>query len=371
MRADLFELKSLYFNSAYLGPTPKVAQELIAASVKRTLDPAFLAYDEWFKLPDQNRARLAALLNVPDDSIALSTSVSELVSHVANGIELHAQDEVLLLKGDYPAMVLPWLLMAELKGLRVHFLELEDFLVPSRFKSKLSDRTRVAACSHVMFNTGIRLPIAELGRYAQEAEVLFLSDVSQSFGGMRLSQDILKHVDIFVGVMYKWMLGPYGSAFGRFSERALNEVRRTHASWSVSPNSGRSENLLNYTTETLPGARRFDRGQAASFLNNAALEGALETLADVGLDKIEAHNAGLVSHFVSHLPKIFQVAAPTELRSNIVCIKPPEGNALEFKARLAEHDIDVSVREGNLRLSFHLFNTRHEVEKLLKVLQTD
>lgn len=369
MFADLFDLKSLYFNAAYMGPLPKRAQKLIDVALKRAADPAFLHFEDWFNQPEKTRARFASLLRCPNDNIALSTSVSELVSHLANGVDLKSGDEVLLLKNDYPSMVLPWMVMSELKGIRLHFLELEDFLDPKRFKGKITARTRVAGCSHVMFSTGMQLPVAELGAIARTADVLFVSDVSQSFGGMQIAPEILKNVDILVGVAYKWLLGPYGTAFGYFSNRALENVRRTHASWIASPNSTRSESLTNYTTETTAGARKFDRGQSPCFFTNAGLEGALGTLEEIGLKKVEAHNAGLTEYFLAHLPKDYEVAAPKELRSNIVCVKPPEGNALELKTKLAEQKIDVSVREGNVRLSFHIFNSKQQIEVLLKELR--
>lgn len=368
MHADLFTLKSVYLNSAYFGPTPKRAKELIDLSLKRSMDPAFLGFDEWFKLTEQNRVRLARLIGTAPDAVALSTSVSELVGHVSNGMELHPQDEILLLEGDFPSMILPWMVVAELKGLRLNFLKLEEFMDPARFKKHLNGRTRLAACSHVLFDSGIQLPIAELAAHTKKAEVLFLADISQSFGGMRITPEILKNVDILVGVAYKWLLGPYGSAIGWFSERAQKEIRRTHASWQVSPNSVSAESLLDYTTEALPGARKFDRGQSSSPLINAGLQGAFETLEEAGLEKIERHNHKLTAHFLSNLPAGFTPKASKDHLSNIVCIHPAEGNALELKSILAENGVDVSVREGNLRLSFHLFNTVEQVDKVLKLL---
>ncbi|MGE0526116.1 MAG: aminotransferase class V-fold PLP-dependent enzyme, partial [Bdellovibrionales bacterium] len=214
------------------------------------------------------------------------------------------------------------------------------------------------------------LPIADLGRICRERQVLFLADTSQSLGGMSLSSDILHNVDILVGVAYKWLLGPYGSAYGCFSKEAMSSLPRTHASWLVSPIAKDTENLLNYTTATLPGARKFDRGQSASFLITAALAGALEIISEVGLREIEQHNAGLVAHFLEHLPKGNTVAGPQDFRSNIVCVRPATKDAKALKALLAQNSIDVSVREGLVRFSFHFFNTREHVEKTLPLLTT-
>jgi selenocysteine lyase/cysteine desulfurase len=364
----MFELKSVYLNSAYMGPLPTVAKDRVSEMAERCLDPAFWRYDDWFKISDIIRSRYAKLLGCHSDFIALSTSVSELVSHVANGLSLTDDDEVVLMNGDYPSMILPWMVAATRIGFKIRMLEVEDFLEPARLKSNLSKNVRLVGVSHVLFNTGAKLPIDAIGAICRENESLFLSDVSQSFGGMTIPSKALQSVDILVGVGYKWLLGPYGSAFGYFSVRALAKVERSHATWLVSPNSKSSENLLNYSISTLSGARRFDRGQTPSFLISAALDGSLGLIQEVGLDKIEQHNSGLVQYFLNSMPKGNIVATPLDFLSNIVCVKPKKLEPMEMKDRLARDGVDVSVREGHLRVSFHFFNQVTDVDKLLTVL---
>jgi selenocysteine lyase/cysteine desulfurase len=361
MRDDLFALKSKYFNSAYMGPMPLPAKAAIENYVRLAVDPVDLTHT--FDLDDEVRDALAKLLQVAPSTVAISTSVSELVSHVANGLELQPDDEVVLMQGDYPSLVLPWMVAHERRRFKLRFLPREDFFSPARFRQALNPRTRFAACSHVMFNTGLRLPVAELAKVARENDVLFLSDISQSFGGMDLDSGLRENVDILVGVAYKWLLGPYGSAFATFSGRALERVQRTHASWLHTPGAKARENLLNYTTATRSGARRFDRGETAAFLNCVALKASLEMLAEIGLAQIEKHNAELTQYFLDHLPKNIPVTGSRQAQSNIVCLQPAD--PMEAKARLAKKKIDVSVREGSLRASFHLFNTRAQVDEFL------
>ncbi len=360
-----FDLKSIYLNSAYLGPMPLRAKKNVEAVLARGLDPAFYLYDEWRPIPDQLRERLARLLGTTMDSISINTSVSEVVSHVADGLELREGDEVLLLEGDYPSMVLPWMVRAERNGFQIRFAPLSDFLSVNGLKKHITGRTRLVGCSHVMFNTGIKLPVENIGRLLKEKfdAVLFLTDVSQSFGGLAIKAEHIRNCDVITGVGYKWLLGPYGCAFGYFSKRALEKIRRTHASWLQSPNGQTSENLLKYTTESLPGARKFDRGQTASFLIAAAWAGALDLLGEVGLDKIEDHNLKLADQLRRELPKDYPPVSTDEFHSQIVCIR--HLNALELRSRLTKNNIDVSVREGALRISLHLFNTSEQVRRLL------
>ena len=100
--------------------------------------------------------------------------------------------------------------------------------------------------------------------------ILFVVDGTQGFGGMKLSAEEIENLDIFICSSYKWLLGPYGHAFGYFRKEAQERVKHQNANWVKSPNSKVVYSLLEYTTETLPGARKYDRGQTSNFLVNAA-----------------------------------------------------------------------------------------------------
>jgi len=360
----MFELKSTYLNSAYFGPTPVRSREYVEKSLKRTMDPSGIAIEDWINIPDRIRNQLGALMGVSADNIALGSSVSDFVSHVANGIDLSTSDEVLLMKDDFPSMILPWMVLSELRGFKVRVLPVATFQDPDRLKKEFTAQTKFAGCSHVMFNTGLQLPVGELGKIARAHGVLFMADISQSFGAMRLKKDVVENVDILVGVDYKWLLGPFGSAHAYFSNDALKRVQRTTGNWAASPRT-HAGNLLDYTTEVLPGARKFDKGQSSSFLITAALEGSLNLIAEVGLEKIEAHNFKLAEQFHKSLPKDYERGAGVY---PIVCIRPPNVDIAELKERLTKNQIDVSIRQGWVRVSFHFFNTPEQVDQILKVL---
>lgn len=364
----MFELKSIFFNAAYMGPTSLRSKKYIEEMIANTMDPSLTNFEARMNSLEEVRSLYAELLGVKADNVAMSTSISELVGHVANGMDFKDGDNVVLMEGDYPSMVLPWMLVADMKRIEVRLLPREKFLNPELLRSEINSRTMFIGCSHVMFNTGIRLPIEEIGKIAKEKGVMFMADASQSFGGMRIRREILENVDILVCVGYKWLLGPYGSAFGYFNDRALKDIRRTHATWTVSVNSANTENLLNYTLETTPGARKFDRGETASYLICAGLKGALETIKERGLEKIEVHNKALVHHFVENLPDKYEILSPPDKRSNIICVKPKDGDVQGLKNRLLESNVQISVREGAVRFSFHLWNTRTEVDDVLKLL---
>ena len=142
-----------------------------------------------------------------------------------------------------------------------------------------------------------------------------------------------------------------------------------NANWITSKNSKVVTSLLEYTTETLEGARRFDRGQTANLLTIASLEGALEFLLEVGVENIEQYNNKLTSYFYeNYSTKKYELITPKEMSGNIICLKGKNIDSHLLEKDLKDRDIDVSIREGNIRISFHIYNSLEHVEHLLNVL---
>ena len=154
-------------------------------------------------------------------------------------------------------------------------------------------------------------------------------------------------------------------------KNAKIDVHHNSGNWITSANSTDVQSLLDYTTETIPGARKFDRGQTANLLATSCLEKSLELLLEVGLENIEEYNQNLVSHFIKNLKsKNLKLITPKEKPSNILCFKVMGGQTSELEQKLISNNIDVSIREGSLRLSFHLYNSLAQVNFLLNIINS-
>jgi cysteine desulfurase/selenocysteine lyase len=364
-------LQQKFFNSAYYGPSPLRSRQAAQRAIDIEMNPVDFPFAKWRDIPDRVRGALARLLDVSGENISHHASVTEVISYLSLGYPFQSGDKVVLLEGDFPSNILPWMLNQERQGYEVCRLRQECFADPDLLKRKLPVRTKILNLSHVMFNTGRCFDLEAIGSVCRERGVLFVIDVSQSLGGVQLTQEQVNHCDVIVGATYKWLLGPYGHAFAYWTDESLRAVSNVHLSWQTVQSGVDSRNLLNYTIEPLPGARKFDRGQAPNIIVMGMLEKSLELLNEIGLDSIENHNRALVSHFLDHLPKTqFEVITPIGSHRNIVCLRQRDlsssSNPLEDVLRA--NGVDASVREGGVRLSFHLFNQISEVDELLEIL---
>lgn len=371
IKKEFHHLDTIFFNSAYFGPSPYSAKQKISRQVQKELDPSFYNYNTWMGVSERVREQIAKLLNCSPDNIAHHCSTSDFVNIVANGMHWNEGDVVCAIDKDYPSNVLPWMRAQELYPVKFELLDLEGEVVPTAewLAKKLPKNCKVFDMSYVTFDTGKKMDILSIGKLCKERDIFFIVDATQALGGMPITEEELEVIDVLACSSYKWMLGPYGHAFAYFSDEAIKKIEHKAANWITSPKSKVVYNLLDYTTETLPGARKFDRGQAGNMLTNACLEAGLEFLDAIGLETVQKHNAELRDYFLENYPKDkFQLITPTDHMANILALKTIKTDPITLERELKFRNVDVSIRQGNVRLSFHIFNTIDQVNSLIRAL---
>lgn len=371
IKKEYLHLGTVYFNSAYFGPSPYSAKQKIMQATQKELDPSFWDYDSWMGIAERVRKEIAKLLDVSASSITHSTSTSDIINTVANGYDFKEGDVVCAIDKDYPSNILPWMRCKERKGIDFRLLDLEDQEVPTAewLEQRLPENTKIFDMSYITFDTGKKMDLLSIGKMLQKKNILFIVDATQAVGGMEITKEEFEVIDVMACSSYKWMLGPYGHAFGYFSDKAIDLIESSTGQWLVSPNSKVVYSLLDYTTDTLPGARKYDRGQTANVLAMACLEASLNFLNEITLPVIRKHNQEIRDYFLANYPKDkFDLITPKKYMGNIICLKSKGIDPLELERELKYNNVDVSIRQGNIRLSFHIFNTEEQVDKLISAL---
>ena len=104
-------------------------------------------------------------------------------------------------------------------------------------------------------------------------------------------------------------------------------------------------------------------------LTNSCLEASVEFLASIGLDNVQRHNEELRDYFLENYPKEkYKMITPKENMANILCIRALSTEPITLERELKFRNVDVSIRQGNIRLSFHIFNTKDQVKELIRAL---
>ena len=360
----------VWFNTAHQGPLPRPAVEATGRAAALKSAPHRIADDDFREVPERLRALLARLVGSPPEQIVLGNSTSYGLHLIANGLPWQDGDEVLVIEGDYPATVLPWQRLAG-QGVRVRPLRPAcGPLSGPELAAAIRPATRVLAVTWVDSFTGRALDLHELGEVCRQAGVTFVVNASQALGARPID---VRHtpVDAVVCCGYKWLCGPYGTGFAWLHPALLGRLHPQQAYW-LAMQAGRGLDSMRETAlRDDVGVRGFDVFCPASFATTLPWIASLELLQDTGIDAIATWAQQLADHLIGQLdPDRYQLISPRggTARSSLIVLSRSDGSSGERHRQLTASGIDSAYREGNLRLSLHLFNTPGQVDQALEVL---
>lgn len=362
----------VWLNCAHQGALPAVAAAATREAVAWKMAPHQLTTERFTGVPQRLRQAIGRLIGAPPEEISLANSASYGLHLLANGLPLESGDEVLLMAGDFPSNILPWLALAE-RGVHVRQLKpAGTVLQPDEVAAALGPRTRVLCTSWVHSFSGHTLDIAAIGQLCREHGVWYLVNASQGLGARPLAIGELA-VDAMVSVGHKWQCGPYASGFCWMRPSLRESLRLNRCYWlsmQTADDLGRTDRELVPRTDL--GARRYDVFATANFFNFTAWTASLEYLLAQGIDAIRDHDQALVDRLLAGLDGdryrlISPAAGPARSTLVLLSHRRPERNR-ELHGRLEQAGIDVALRNGCLRVAPHLYNRAEHIDRVLAVL---
>jgi selenocysteine lyase/cysteine desulfurase len=372
-RKEWFESEdTTYLNAAAQSPLPRVALHAAAQALEWKKFPHTMPEGVYFELPNRIRTSLATLIGGAAEEIAITTGTSSGLAAVAAGLNWKAGDEVLIARGEFPAHFTTWLPMQARCGLKVIVVEpRERFLTADDFIAHIGPRTRLVSTSLVRFDDGVRLDAARIARACHDAGALLLLDAAQSAGAMPIDVRALG-ADFVTASGYKWLLSPYGTGFFWARAELIEQMRPGPFYWMALEDAEKFHTLSTGVYKLAEGARRWDSPETASFNNLAAMDASLSLLLRIGVETVWEHSRRLTAMMIDRLPRDrFVLASPAsaDARGTYACVgaRKQEKTAHLFE-KLRAAQIFVSLREGSLRISPHLYNSERDIDRLLAVL---
>ncbi|MGW7353268.1 aminotransferase class V-fold PLP-dependent enzyme [Streptomyces sp. NPDC054784] len=350
--AEFAPLTKTYLNTASTGLLPlRTAKALKAAAD----DGAYgrVGPDGNFAALAAARAGFARLAGVPVDRVAAGNSVATHAGLIARALPSGA--EVLIADDDFSSLVNPFAVRTDLK-LRSAPLE--------KLAEAVGPQTALVAVSAVQSADGRVADLAAL-RAAADAQ----PDAGRERGGPRIVVDATqamgwltpdpRHYDYLLCGSYKWLMCPHGvSLLVVPGDLGPDELVAYHSGWVAGEEPWNS--CYGPIARLAHSARRFDERPA--FLAYLAAEHSFALVEELGTERIGAYDLALADRCRAGARELG--LTPVDARSPIVAL-PGQGAAAE---RLKAAGVEASVRAGNLRAAFHLYNTEADVDRLLAVL---
>lgn len=310
---------------------------------------------DWDEVPDLAREKLAALLAVDRQQIALVGSLSEAAATVADAIP--SGGTVLVGADEFRSNLLPWLGL-ERKGVHVA-------LVPPGATASLTDRicenivdgVSLVAVSSVVSATGARPDLHAIVRRAREVDARVFINVTQSYGVLKLDLDALDP-DYVAAHAYKWMLAPRGCAWLYARADRLAELNPIAPGWH-SVDDPRSD--YNGSRPLSAQARRLDG--PLPWLPWIGGSAALDLLLEQDPGEVETQALGLAEAARVGLQSLGVQLEGEDQPSHIVRLYSPRST--EILTQLRRDDVVASGNAQGLRIGVHGFNTRSDVDRFL------
>ena len=370
LRSAFGRLERAWLNTAHQGPLPLRAAEVARESIEHKLDPRGIPEEAFFEVPRGLRTTLARLVNADPSEIVLANSTSYGLNLLAHGLPLRSGDEVLVVEGDFPASIYPWLPLRR-RGVKLSTVQAPSgALEPAQLRDALSDRTRVVCTSWVFSFTGRAADVPALVDVCREhGEITFVLNGSQAVGARPTDVKTLG-VDALVSCGFKWLCGPYATGFAWLRPELMSRLDYEQGYWLAHVDEIASP-PKDYELRGDLGGAAFDVFCTANLWTFPAWERAVALLLEHGLDEVERHDQALVEQIIEGLPANWNLRSPSSRseRSTLVFIEPDEPDTTaQGLRRLDQAGVDAGERAGKIRLSPHVHNTSEDIDRALTAL---
>jgi len=314
------------------------------------------------------RGKVGALWGgVAANRIGFTPSAAEGMAWLARGLDWREGDNVVTTNLEFPSVAYAWRNL-KAAGVETRLIEHRDWEVREEdLLAAVDERTRVLAVSQVSFYTGQCLDIRQLaaGLSKRPYPVLLAVDATHASGVVSVPAAV---TDLCVSSSYKWMLGTHGAAACYLSERAEECIEPSSFGWRTLDvfSATSAERTPEVAVNAMP--HLLEPGNPA-MLVIALLNGALDNLLEIGIDRIEGHArdlAQLIDDGLRGLGKTVISSQRREGRSGNTCFLADDVVAVED--HLAENGILVWADCGRVRVSGHLYNGSKDVDHLIRIL---
>lgn len=359
-----------YVNHAAISPPSSVVRARVHEAVEDYARLGVSAFPRWEERRQQLRGDLAQLIGADAREIAFIPNTSMGLSHIALCFPWAAKDRIILFRGDFPANITPWQRAAELFDLTLVYLDAEPFAHEeglALLEAELRRGARMVATSIVRFQSGLRMPVREMGQMCRRHGAELCVDAIQACGSVPIDVD-RDCIDYLSTGSHKWLMGFEGAGMLFIRREKQAALRPYTAGWLSHENA----------TDFLflgPGHLQLDRGlrgEAAVFeggtqsvLALAALSGSVPLLNQLGVEAIFDHVGkyldALEPELVERGFESLRHEHPSH-RSGLLCVMPPSGvDVIALAADLRNQGVITATPDGKLRFSPHFPNALDEV----------
>lgn len=358
-----------YLSTASIGLVPNPVIEILKDHLITLSQGGTASFDEELEVLvyDNLRKEGAKLFQCNPEDVAVFNSVSEAMNIVAWSLEIDT-GKIVSTAIEHPVVTYPWLRIASNKAVNVELIKAENWCIDiDDFLEKIDDQTKIVVLSHVEYLSGQRFDLARISKKAHDVGALFIVDGIQAAGYTPLDLEQW-NVDVYITGSYKWLCAPFGSAIAYISKKLSEKITPAFVGWRT------PEDMWNFDAVNLSfasTARKFEYGTSGYGVKFGLTE-SIRYLQKLGIQNIAAHNQKLVKLLLNELNAIkgIEIISPS-IRGSIITFRIEDKPVQKVGQRLRnlERPVEMSIRQGMIRIALHFYNTESDVTHLVENLK--
>lgn len=315
------------------------------------------------------------------EEIIFTRGTTEAINWVAStyGVaHVGAGDEIVISEMEHHSNIVPWQQLAQRVGAQLKYIALTDdgCLDMADAQRKITARTKIVAVTHMSNVLGVVNPIKALAALAHAKGAVILADGAQSTPHMAIDVQALM-VDFFAFSGHK-MMGPMGIGV-LYGKKAVLDA--------MPPAQFGGEMIATVTQQSAtfqPLPWRFEAG-TPNVAGAIGLGAAIDYLTHVGMAQVAEYEQGLASYALAQLQAIPGVIiyGPQDSQRHVGVISFNLAGIHAHDVATALDQEGIAVRAGHhcaqplmaalqvaatIRVSLYLYNTRADIDRLVKTL---
>ena len=333
------------------------------------------------ELHESARETLRKFINAKStNEIIFTRGTTESINLVASSFVegfMNAGDEVIVSEMEHHSNIVPWQLQMARKGIALKVAPIDDEgnLDMEAFKKLFSERTKLVSIAHVSNVLGTVNPIDEIIQFAHSQGVPVLVDGAQSAPHFAIDVQAMD-CDFFALSGHK-MYGPTGIGVLYGKEEWLDRMP---------PYQGGGEMIETVSFDKVTFEKpplKFEAG-TPDYVATHGLATAVDYLLDLGMDNIQKHEAMLTKYAMEHLSTITDIRFIGTPRQKDAVVSFLVGDIHPFDLGTLLDRLGIALRtghhcaqplmqrlgiQGTVRASFGLYNTKEEIDVLVKGIE--
>lgn len=331
---------------------------------------------------ENTRTKIAKFINAKHrEEIIFSKNATESLNLIAYsyGLDnLKKDDEVVISIMEHHSNLVPWQKMTKQTGSKLNYMYINENyeITDEEIENKITDKTKIVGITHVSNVLGTINNVKKIIKYAHKKGAVVIVDASQSIPHMKIDvQDLDADFLVFSG--HK-MLAPLGIGVLYGKREILNKMTPFLMGGDM------IEYVYEQETTFAPLPNKFEAG-TQNVEGVIGLGAAIDYIENLGYDKIQEIEHEVILYARQELSKLDYLTlytTPNEENHSSVISFNIKGVHPHDVASILDSE-GVCVRSGNhcaqplmrflgidstCRASFYIYNTKEDVDKLVKAL---